>query len=227
MTTTSHAGFLEAIIREPEADDLRLIYADVFDEQGKSHRAEFIRTQIDRESRPDCPDWCDHTPEHCRVERLLRRERELLERFQGRWTIDMLDTIPNPKRSELLQMVAHDATRIGKWPSDDAMFRFRRGFVEQVTLPAAAWLTNGPAIVRATPLRTVTLSGIEPYHNVAGCWIWVPFANGTDPMQAAVLPKELFRFAVAYRTRDAALSALSSACIAYAKAQPIDTPFRQ
>jgi len=46
-TTNTHAGLLADIIENPEADDLRLIYADWLDDHGEEERAEFIRVQVE------------------------------------------------------------------------------------------------------------------------------------------------------------------------------------
>ena len=41
-----HAGLLEAICREPDRDDLRLVYADWLEDQGRHERAAFIRADL-------------------------------------------------------------------------------------------------------------------------------------------------------------------------------------
>lgn len=42
---SDHAGFMAAIIANPQDDLPRLIYADFLDERGQCDRAEFIRLQ--------------------------------------------------------------------------------------------------------------------------------------------------------------------------------------
>lgn len=49
MTTTTNTalGMLAAILEHPEADDLRLIFADWLDDHDEEERAEFIRSQVE------------------------------------------------------------------------------------------------------------------------------------------------------------------------------------
>lgn len=106
MTTTDRQAFLDAIIREPDDDTTRLVFADFLDEHGEPDRAEFIRVQCELERigrrcpftvvthvaersniRPQFPPvskpkqpcgWCP-------VCKSLQRERELLARHEADW----------------------------------------------------------------------------------------------------------------------------------------------
>jgi uncharacterized protein (TIGR02996 family) len=73
---SDEAGLLDAIVREPDDDLHRLVYADLLEERGQDARAEFIRVQI--ELAQPASDW------ERRVE-LLRREKTLLARNSRRW----------------------------------------------------------------------------------------------------------------------------------------------
>lgn len=44
---TTGDALLQAILDEPDADDLRLIYADWLEDHGEEERAEFIRVQCE------------------------------------------------------------------------------------------------------------------------------------------------------------------------------------
>ena len=44
---SQHAGFLRAILDDPDDDGVRLVYADWLDEHGQPERAEFIRVQCE------------------------------------------------------------------------------------------------------------------------------------------------------------------------------------
>jgi len=65
----THDGFLQAIRDEPDSDVPRLIYADWLDDHGDPARAEFIRTQCERERLP---------PGDPRQPALEEREEDLL-----------------------------------------------------------------------------------------------------------------------------------------------------
>ncbi len=49
---SDEAGFLQAILEEPDDDGPRLVFADWLEENGRPERAEFIRLQIERSRRP-------------------------------------------------------------------------------------------------------------------------------------------------------------------------------
>lgn len=73
---SDEAGLLDAIVREPDDDLHRLVYADWLEEQGHDARAEFIRVQLER-ARPDT--------EESRLKALIRREKALLAQNGRRW----------------------------------------------------------------------------------------------------------------------------------------------
>jgi uncharacterized protein (TIGR02996 family) len=140
-----------------------LAEAQSLDWFGAAERAEFIRAQCELEplrmhghgtenpSGGDC--------ETClTAARLERREWKLLKRWQGRWTTDALDLLPVRHRSPLLQLCARDATRVGKWPSDDAMFRFRRGFFERVTFARDDCTRHLEALRKVQPIERVRVT---------------------------------------------------------------------
>src|SRR5262245_51518143 len=78
-------AFLRAITTEPADDTARLVFADWLEEHGEPERAELIRVQCELCRKPECPEWCNHEPEHCRVAWLECRERELLTANEHRW----------------------------------------------------------------------------------------------------------------------------------------------
>lgn len=70
------SNFLQAIIEDPDDDDLRLVYADWLDERGQPKRAEFIRVQIELAKLPKGDE---------RRKNLEARERELILRHEKQW----------------------------------------------------------------------------------------------------------------------------------------------
>jgi uncharacterized protein (TIGR02996 family) len=161
------AALMRAILREPEEDTPRLVYADWCDEQDRHLsrvRAEFIRVQVEIARLPgeeQCPQcYAAHFggqrtngPCRCsaRLRALRRREYEL-------WQGDLL----TPEWG----LPASD----GKWgwhvtPRRDSqagppVAHLERGFVESVRCSTAAFLAQAKAIFRAHPVIRVTLSGV-------------------------------------------------------------------
>jgi uncharacterized protein (TIGR02996 family) len=88
VTLATEKGLLQAILDEPSADDLRLIYADWFDEHAQPERAEFIHCQVELAKAPFClglrRSGHKRPCRNCRpFEALRRRERELLQHLTG------------------------------------------------------------------------------------------------------------------------------------------------
>jgi uncharacterized protein (TIGR02996 family) len=137
------------VLHHSRADGPRLLAAHWLDEHGEPERAEFIRVQcemarIDEAWRdagesqaPDC---------FVKVDRLRRRERELLE-----GQILPLHTFPSAR--------SYDC-----WPR----VLYRRGFVEEITLTTEDFLLHAHALFRAAPLVRVTLSDREPWFSWLG-----------------------------------------------------------
>src|SRR3954451_12292860 len=73
---SDEAGLLDAVVREPDDDLHRMVYADWLEERGQGARAEFIRVQVEL-ARP--------AADRPRRAELLRREKTLLARNGRRW----------------------------------------------------------------------------------------------------------------------------------------------
>lgn len=87
---------------------------------------------------------------------------------------------------------------------------YRRGFVECVTATCRAWLARGAEVVRAAPLRQVRLVDFLPtsnYDNAMHVWGY----GFNDYPVCPLLPDGW------WPTEEAALKALSDACLAYAR----------
>jgi uncharacterized protein (TIGR02996 family) len=224
--------FLEAIIAEPERDDIRLIFADWLEENGQSARAEFIRVQIRLEDFARSQDEFDKADiSHMDAERarldvgqkiLRRRERELLKFHGWKWAPSLPDACWEC-----------NGTHLG---GAGRVFRgeFRRGFIESATLAAAAWLEHGPALVKAAPLREVRLNDHQPSHlPFVGGWNWGLLDNGLNDPRVTVpycLLQHLPQFdhiappTGYWESAERAILALSVACLAWARAQNEDRP---
>ena len=240
MTTATEVGLLQAIISEPAANDLRLIYADWLEENGQPERAEFIRVQIELASM----DWDYERDErddrkYAHYAALRGRERELLS--------TMLDTSSNGRRASTMAGYLWAKEVLGRhvavWPHT-----FRRGFVAEVTCTLADWMGkecqrcgglgaldrgslkimpgfcfvchgtsrvggHGPAIVKAAPLEVVRLTdvAIAPIQLRDGRSVWVLPETELRTLQ------KLWDVTLTYHnTRQDALNALSAALLAWA-----------
>jgi uncharacterized protein (TIGR02996 family) len=226
--TPTEAGLTRAVVAEPDADLHRLAYADFLDDRdgpGDRARAEFVRVQVELAGLPECHvttvddgggdpgGWPCRCPWHA----LRRREGVLLP-----------------------AMHCHAIVRVGYvWGLDldfpgPCPWEFRRGFVESVRVPLAAWLEHGPALVASCPLARVDLADRAPFSPAppaGGTRVWDWFStyfpvDETAP-GPAVLPDRVFallapgprktRYGKEYDSREGALADASAALLAFAR----------
>jgi uncharacterized protein (TIGR02996 family) len=143
---THDEAFLQAIRDDPDSDAPRLIYADWLEDHGQEARAEFIRAQCER-VRPDT--------EGGRAAALEARAAKLLSDHWTAWV--------GPLRA----IVGQGGDRLGEaWMYGTyhpaGLSRFRRGFVEDITLRTGSFLTHAAALFRLTPVRRLRLWGAGP-----------------------------------------------------------------
>jgi uncharacterized protein (TIGR02996 family) len=226
------ADFLRAVCAAPGDDFPRLLYADWLEEHARTEadraRAEFIRVQVEiaGTETPRCEQTGATLPspgyytKHCRCRGCRLRRREYLcsrRHLHCEWSAFFYAPMAEADVRRALASGTPGSLRV-------APVEFRRGFVESVTLPAAAWVAHGPALVRAAPLRRVTLADREPVE-LSPSWRVEPwtFRVSDRPDARNAIPWSLFE-AMGNRewfpSRDAALDALSAAALAWAKAQP-------
>lgn len=223
-TATAGDVLLRDILDNPGDDGLRLIYADWLEDHGDPERAEFVRVQVELAmpgpASPYHPDrqaeqhlrwlWRFHPAVARRRAGLRRRERELLAFHAWGWSGRELPDL-------------RGVTGEGDWT-------FRRGFVEEVRCPLAAWLAHGPAVVAAHPVTRVVATDRRPMdYGWDGDdrperfgWIFSLYWDRTHPANRRMhqLPLGFKATGVAsslYPTESAALDALSAALILYAK----------
>lgn len=130
---SEEATFLAAIAAAPDDDAVRLVYADWLDEQGDTDRAEFIRLQFEAERHEE---W---TPARMDIG---ERVNALLERNRDRWLRDVPSWALDPE-----------------WPPDAE--KFRRGFLDQVSVTAADFLASSAELLAAVPVRAVEIRAIR------------------------------------------------------------------
>lgn len=159
---TDGDALLHAIRENPGEDTPRLAYADWLDEQGPSNYAAFIRAQCEAAKPPSkevpcCP--CDpwgrmpnDQPCPCAWCEPRRRQRDL-------WSYSICDIADMPNGSWITT-----ADWIYETETTDHGFNValvRRGFVDEVRLPTAAFLKHAAGIF-AHPITKVVLTDAEP-----------------------------------------------------------------
>jgi uncharacterized protein (TIGR02996 family) len=220
---TQHAGFLAAILAEPEEDAHRLVFADYLEEHGGqrgARHAALIRVQC-RLARLDerrcggyyCDTFDDGTTRHvdCEWGQLEQEQWPLLG-----WAQDYL--VPAATAGS-----AH----------------FVRGFADAMTLPLSRWWRYGPAAVRMCPtLRMVCLTDRAPgvhtgrlatVHFWADGWRMPPAQPAGDTSEPYFVPTDwLLRMDPpltsdhshgyqGWPTRKGAVRALSDVALAWAR----------
>ena len=153
MTTTTNTaqGLLADIIEHPEDDDLRLIYADWLEDHGGEEgeaRAEFIRSQVELATNPEC----NTVGRHCdSCEKLKRIERYWCE----------------TNRLSLQEKLLHFDVGLWRQKPEDGVYYpvafFRRGFISEVHAPLAVLLQHLPALVRQHPIERVRATDKQPW----------------------------------------------------------------
>jgi uncharacterized protein (TIGR02996 family) len=131
---------LRAIVEDPEADDLRLIYADWLQDHGEPERAEFIRVQVRLATLDeDDPDFRE----------LHGREQDLLAAYSRCW----LGELP---AEFFLDRFLEKA-------------EFHRGFPEVLRLKGTTFLAAAEAAQKVTPIPRLILEAGYPAAELAEC----------------------------------------------------------
>jgi uncharacterized protein (TIGR02996 family) len=199
-------ALLRKIIDHPDDDLPRLVFADWCDDQRQARRAEFIRRQV----------------------------AGTLVTVGLSWLVELehaLGCQPHECQFSATPGEAAVTTPAG------LRLTFRRGFVDSVRCPLGDWLAHGPRVVREHPVRGVWVTDREPIqHNVVTTedqWAWwrYDYERGDVENQfhpPSNVPVDLFGLIPGrardgdhkmFASRDAALAAISKACLAWAKSQ--------
>lgn len=197
---TDGAALVRRVIADPGDDLLRLIYADWLEEAGEQERAAFIRHQVEASGLSAVtPSTAGHVSQ-------WRREWALPGSISGQWP-----------------------TNCGGW-------EWRRGFPEIWHCPFHLWAAHGAALAESNPISRVVLTDRQPQGSPRERkWTWYRDHTGWlqrpedecvlpgvlfDRMEEDALDFAMFDHARCYSTREAALLALSEACLQYARATP-------
>ena len=169
---TIEEDLIRPIQDDPDHDAPRLVAADWLEERGDA-RAEFIRIQCELEQIVPVPErsWGDYALPLYRtegpwaplvrreIESFIRRAVELLVRFEGEWVGPLWGTFSSWRPG-------FEKRRPGTlWPgwTPRPGWTFRRGFVEEVTLTAEAFLAHAEVLFRLAPIvRVLRLVELRP-----------------------------------------------------------------
>lgn len=226
---TDHSHFLRAIIASPDDDAPRLVYADWLEENGEPERSEFIRVQIELAIQCSrCEGWGGYTnpdgsTSECwrckenkpRRDALRNRERDIFPEM----AMETFERMPKAI-SGLTFSWGHGHVRNGRYD-----FEFRRGFIESISLSCADFMQHAKTIFAVAPIREVRLTDKFPEQwthqgGVVYSWYCIGFAD-----DRATIPEKLFERliggqggrAVYATSEQAAIDALSAACVAYGR----------
>lgn len=215
--STDRAAVLRAVLDDPADDLARLAFADLLDEGGDtSGHAELIRAGVRLAALgPAPPAFCRNAfvfPIDCPCAfhvwkaahgRLFAWEGLLINALRGRPPFKSL--------------------------------HWDRGFISEATCTMAEWLEHGPAVARANPVSKVTITDKEPHDLLVpdGAWGWYQFALTFDGhhhvkkmvckhMTGHVTPYVKGNGWHRFATRDAAVAALSNACVTWARSKSIE-----
>ncbi len=234
---TDEQAFLEAILDDPEDDNLRLIYADFLEERGDGARAEFIRVQVELSQVKRCkkstrlfpdnhclPPYCLHCRPHKKpayYRDLRRRDVELLTAKHPSgvtnnlaWAEPLLVRVPAANWT--------DTTR-----RQEPFLRFRRGFVEEIGFPCRVFLEHAALFFGQAPITKVVLTDLEPHeqitslgHRRVGWWwrrsTWERHDEPGEVLYQLLDAKEEIGWKW-WDSREEALNALSAACVQHGR----------
>jgi len=185
--TNERSALLQAIIRNPNDDLPRLVYADWLEESSEYKRAEFIRLQCEisngnstclkkqaltkkerrckkKVKRPFPRLYC-----RCRSCRLARRADDLNANNRWKWMEDEGITLPLERWNEIARGSAmleeNSMPQVAQSLMQIKFFgglKWRRGFLHSITLPIEAFFELGKNIARLHPIKYFLLTNCKP-----------------------------------------------------------------
>lgn len=214
--TATRQALLRDILANPASDALRLIYADLVEQEGEEEFAEFIRVQVELERL--CQIGFAHAreivanqfrnvgePDGHEDERIALRRRGLellILQDEGpalrEWARNsLLKGLPGK-----LPVVWLDDLTVSVGKGDEVKgppkkYFLRRGFVWKVECSCDDWCEYGSWIVACQPVEVVRLTDKEPGAVEVDPWLHTRYrywaANNPGPQDASdVLPVDLF-----------------------------------
>ncbi len=153
---TTGDALLAEVLRTPDEDAPRLVYADWLTENGREERAAFIRVQCELATRFGLdPNGGPVVTGDRKADRdevaLRRRERELATSGIRSWC-------PVDLGEHAMRLGCPSQAAGNGWELD-----FTRGFIHSVTCSAREWLAAADKVVAAHPVQQVTLTTFPTY----------------------------------------------------------------
>lgn len=167
------------ILQEPLDDALRLLYADLCEENGELDRAQLIRLQI------------------ALYERMYLQKNVDLSLFPSAEIFQETNLLLKvaPRATGITSLLLLQADPGSLFLSDNKILsgsaRSVRGFMGWVSVSAYDWLTCGPQIVQRHPVEDLRLRDIKPvYAEGRSAWGWRSTRHAITPsgIRAGVLP---------------------------------------
>jgi len=242
---TTETDLLASVLREPEEDTPRLMYADWLDDNAGTvcrhcdgnKRVAVQWGRLSRETIDMACRACGGTGEGSHSD----GRRELAEFIRG--TGPGSDkTLSRDDRGRLVRYFA--GTVVNQLGRDAQYVHYnsiRYGFVDWIRIPFAAFVANGRALFRRHPIRTVFLSDRKPVFVHDRFFYWPCLEEALEPDSLSDtsrasftaehdLPDALFRYLQlgtrhslsymafrAYFTREEAIDDLHRACVRYGR----------
>jgi len=224
-------GFIRT---HPESDGLRLLAADWLDADGQCARADFIRVQCALASlMKEYPDSSASRPEY-----------DEFMAIQAGLTRVICST--------LTQGVIHPAQVTWEQTEDGwvtitgggAAIEYDRGFAARCLMDSSVFLAKAGELFRNNPITYVRLTDKMPVRVAEGWWWADSCLNPADPTSCTgYLPPDLYEALLegdrsgrrrsvprsaadlTFPTQDAAIAALSGACLVYGRALVMSDPY--
>jgi uncharacterized protein (TIGR02996 family) len=204
---SERAGFIAAIIEQPEDDTARLAFADWLDEHGEPERAEFVRVQVE---------YARIGPEKPTVD-LVNRAINLTSRADELLTdANVALWFPGDIwAGYVLNLAAPKSFS----PEDAPFATISRGFVSAITCTQADFLQHAASIFAAHPVTDVRLSDWPPAE-VGDIGYAITAGQSDGRRLPAEIVRQLYRgpVPIVHRSREGASAALSNACVNWGRA---------
>lgn len=147
---------------------------------------------------------------------------------------DWCEEMGNQARADMIRAQLADPNDNLTVPFDDAIFHWKRGFIEEVHCLLDWWQKHGPAYVHKYPLRRVLITDCQPAAYLITSqrrfvWEW-SHTGGSIQHAKQALPFEIWHYLprtnglASFDNKSEAMEALSQACLTWAKAQSPQEP---
>ncbi len=162
-------ALLRGVLDDPGDDLRRLVYADWLEEGGDVERGELIRVQVRlAQMGPLSAYFFTGEPERIEFDGLQAREVQVLVDNGWEWCRGMATFFGDGEPLNYADYGYGGCVGGARW-------RWRRGFIAEVSCKCAEWERHGRAIMQANPIERVELTDLELWQCAdetveGGCW---------------------------------------------------------